>query len=145
MYSTVFCFVQSISANPFLGENSRDEVSRFFTQPAAQNLWICWCSIKVHCYNTIQFNAVVEFSGSGIISCRLSRCRVVPVCGTFTPPPACWPIEPLGFNVLVCILTFMATLLSKDPVKFSELNSDFQIKFLFLVLSFQERIALVYF
>ena len=58
----------------------------------------------------------------------LSRGGVVPVCGTFTPPPACWPIEPLGFNVLVCILTFMATLLSKDRVKFSELNSDFSNK-----------------
>ena len=40
----------------------------------------------------------------------------------------------------------MATLLSKDQVKLSELNSDFfLIKFLFLILRFWKRIALVYF
>ena len=42
-------------------------------------------------------------------------------------------------------LLFVATLLSKDQVKFLELNLEFSNNFLFLVLGFRKPIALVYF
>ena len=43
------------------------------------------------------------------------------------------------------MLRFILPLQSEDQVKIWKFNSDFQMKFLFLVLSFQKSIGLVYF
>ena len=51
----------------------------------------------------------------------------------------------IGVGQNIILSRFIWPLPSEDKIKLSKFNSDFQIKFLFLVLSFQKRIALVYF